>query len=286
MDEDLRARLREAAAAHRPDRARMLARVERGTAAGARPGRAPARTGPASWPRVWIAALATAGTLVAGGFAVASVVREQAPRPAGVTGPTAPSPSPSPAPSRSAAPSSPAATAPVGPGPVPSPAASHPAATAATTAVSAPAGPTAPASATAPAGGSHTDDGPLWSDGSVDPGSTSTRAQSNVTLKARKPLTSLTVELRIARTAGVQDAGSLLSLPAEDFTVSVRVEGDVLVYRWTLRAGRTVPAGQHLFAGRYDHTAGGRDAKDDTYRADGRTADAGVSVWGDFAPTH
>ncbi|MET9613362.1 hypothetical protein [Kitasatospora indigofera] len=279
MDEDLRARLREAAAAHRPDRARMLARVERGTAAGARPGRAPARTGPAPWPRVWIAALATAGTLVAGGFAVASVVREQAPRPAGVTGPTAPSPSPS----RSVAPPSPAATAPVGPGPAPSPAASHPAATGA---ASAPAGPSAPASAPAPAGGSHTEDGPLWSDGSVDPGSTTTRAQSNVTLKARKPLTSLTVELRIARTTGVQDTGSLLSLPAEDFTVSVRVEGDVLVYRWTLRAGRTVPAGQHLFAGRYDHAAGGRDAKDDTYRADARTADAGVSVWGGFAPTH
>ncbi|MFF1869249.1 hypothetical protein [Kitasatospora herbaricolor] len=283
MDEDLRARLREAAAAHRPDRARMLARVERGTAREARPGRARARTGAASWPRVWVTALATAATLVAGGFAVASVVREQAPRPAGVTGPTAPSPSPSPSPSRSAAPPSPSATAPAGPDPARSAAASRPAAT---TAPSTPAGPTAPASAAAPPAGSHTEDGPLWSDGSVDPASTTAWAQSNVTVKARKPLASLTVELRIARTAGVQDAGTRLSLPAEDFTVSVRVEGDVLVYRWTLRAGRTVPVGQHLFAGRYDHAPGGRDAKDDSYRADARTADAGASVWGDFARTH
>ncbi|MCX5211504.1 hypothetical protein OG689_19805 [Kitasatospora sp. NBC_00240] len=285
MDEDLRARLREAAAAHRPDRARMLARVERGTAREARPDRAPARTGAASWPRVWITALATAGALVVGGFAVASVVRERTPRPPGVTGPTAPSPSPSRSPSRSAGP--PAPTTPAEPAPARSATASP---ATATGAASAPAGPTAPASATAgptaPAGGSHTEDGPLWSDGSVDPDSTTTWAQSNVTLKARKPLTSLTVELRIARTAGVQDAGSRQSLPAEDFTVSVRVEGDVLVYRWTLRAGRSVPVGQHLFAGRYDHAPGGRDAKDDTYRADARSADAGASVWGDFARTH
>ncbi|MFC9325909.1 hypothetical protein [Kitasatospora sp. NPDC057015] len=279
MDEDLRARLREAAAAHRPDRARMLARVERGTSPGARPGRPrPRSAGPASWPRVLVATLATAGTLVAGGFAVASVVRGQAPRPGTVTGPTAPTRTPAPVPPTTSpppsSPSSPTSVAtPATPAP-PSPTASS----------AAPSTPTTPAGGPPP-GSPHTTDGPLWADGSVDPSSTGTRAQSNVTIKTRTPLTSLTVELRIPQTGGVQDAGTVQTLPAADFTVAVRREGDVLVYRWTLRAGRTVPVGQHLFAGRYDHAPGGRDAKDDTYRADAGTADTGASVWGDFAPT-
>lgn len=52
MDEDLRERLRAAAASHRPDRARMLARIERGMAqeSPARPARPP-RT-PMPWLRV------------------------------------------------------------------------------------------------------------------------------------------------------------------------------------------------------------------------------------------
>lgn len=127
------------------------------------------------------------------------------------------------------------------------------------------------------AAGSRTEDGPLWADGSVDPHS--------VALKAGKPLTALVVELRIALTEGVKDTGSWRTRPAADFDLSARQEGGFLVYRWTLKPGRTVPPGEHDFAGQYDHAAGGRDAKDDTYRIDATAgaAESGAAVWGGFA---
>ncbi|GGY92976.1 hypothetical protein [Streptomyces avidinii] len=92
-------------------------------------------------------------------------------------------------------------------------------------------------------------------------------------------------ELRIALTDGVKDTGSWRTRPAEDFDLSARQEGGFLVYRWTLKPGRTVPSGEHVFAGQYDHAAGGRDAKDDRYRIDaaaGATQSA-AAVWGGFA---
>ena len=46
-----------------------------------------------------------------------------------------------------------------------------------------------------------------------------------------------------------------------------------------------VPPGQHVFAHQYNHATGGRDAKDDTYRADAGTATGAVAVRGGFAPT-
>ncbi len=86
MDEtELRGELRDAARAHRPDRARMLARVERGMAAPP-----PARTpwaGPRPGRRRWTVTAAVAATVVgvvgAGGLAVTALRDRPAP-PAGV----------------------------------------------------------------------------------------------------------------------------------------------------------------------------------------------------------
>lgn len=191
--EEVRARLRAAAAAHEPDRARMLARVERGMTAKPRPARRPAR--PAPWLRAAGAALAVAAVLAAGGYTVTTLAR--------------------------------------------------------------PAGPAAPA---APAAGLR-----LTATGVIDPGSNRYWAQSDLTLTTPAPLTALTVELRIAQTGGVADTGNWRTLPAEDFTVSVREEPGRLVYRWTLRPGRTAPAGRHVFAAQYDHAEGARDPAADTY---------------------
>ncbi|MEV7443940.1 hypothetical protein AB0O22_22885 [Streptomyces sp. NPDC091204] len=240
MTDELRGLLRESAETHLPDRARMLARVERGTA---RPGtarrpwdreRPRART--LSWPTIVFATLATAGTLTASALTVVAVVDTPDP------------------------PRNPTAAAPSVAGRTPPPTA-----------------------------GSRTQDGPLWADGSVDPHSNSYWAQSNVTLKAEKPLTALVVELRIALTEGVKDTGSWRTRPAADFDLSTRPEGGFLVYRWTLKPGRTVPTGEHVFAGQYDHAASGRDAKDDTYRIDASAGagagagESGAAVWGGFA---
>ncbi|MEU6389866.1 hypothetical protein [Streptomyces sp. NPDC046939] len=124
----------------------------------------------------------------------------------------------------------------------------------------------------------------LWSEGTVDPGSNRYWAQSDITFKARRQLTALTLELRIAQTGGVADTGNWRSLPAEDFTVSVGERGGFLVYRWVLKNGRTVPAGQYVFAGQYNHADGDRDAGGDSYSVWGRTADGEqVAVSGDFA---
>ncbi|MEU7488872.1 hypothetical protein [Streptomyces sp. NPDC042319] len=243
MDE-VRRRLRQAAAAHRPDRERMLARVERGMTVPDRP--VPGRSGTvrsgrtAPWLRIAGATAAVAGVLAAGGYGVSAVLDDH-----GRGG----------RPERAAPPA-------------------HSA-------------PPVPSGSPAPGGtrdGARTEDGPLWSDGSVDPHSNDFWAQSNVTLQTTKQLTALTVELRVARTAGVRSTGAWRTLPEKDFTFTVRPEGGFLVYRWTLKDGRTVPAGRHVFAGQYDHARGGRDAGADGYAATARYGGERASVRGDFAP--
>ncbi|MFE4369052.1 hypothetical protein ACFRMN_12545 [Streptomyces sp. NPDC056835] len=227
MDE-LHRRLKETARAHRPDRERMLARVERGMAGpGTRPAGAPAHR-PASWFRVATAAAAAAGVLAAGALALAAVMDDGAER---------------------------AGTVATTPG---------------------------PSGGTSDGPPADAQDGYLWSDGALDPNSNAYWAQSNITLRTDRPLTSLTLELRVAQTGGVRDTGSWRSLPEEDFTVSVRPETGALVYRWTLKDGVTVPAGEHVFAAQYDHAEGARDARNDRYTAVATGSDRTAEVRGDF----
>ncbi|MET9572688.1 hypothetical protein ABZY34_26800 [Streptomyces virginiae] len=278
VHEELRTRLHEAAGAHRPDRARILARLERGMAQEDLPRSRAARPPRFGWVRVAGVTAAVAGILAAGGYGVASVVNDE---PAQQTVAVPPTPAPTststPAPSTDATRRTPS---PVDPTP----------------ADPAPAGPTPSASreprepsvspprtpdAGAPAAGEQ--DGPLWSDGSVDPHSNDFWAQSNVTLKTREVLTALTVELRIAQTGGVTSAGAWRSLPEADFTLTVAEKDGYLVHTWVLKQGRTVPAGQWMFAGQYHHARGGRDARDDRYAATARTRSEPLAVSGDFA---
>ncbi|MGY0023095.1 hypothetical protein [Streptomyces sp. cg35] len=278
MNDDLRRRLREAAGTHRPDRERMLARVERGMS-DPHPA-VPERRGPAvGWVRIAGITAGVAGALAVGGLAVGAALRGDegptqtvavTPTPAPARTPTADATSRGPRPSGSASapdgqPASSPASRHTGSAPTRSPADRGKA--------------TAPSAPTATA----TTDGPLWSDGSVDPGSNDFWAQSDVTFKTKEQLASLTVELRVAQTGRVADTGNWRSLPAEDFTVSVAERDGFLVYRWVLRSGRTVPPGQHVFAGQFDHAEGGRDAGRDTYSVSGRTSDGErVTVGGDF----
>jgi len=228
-DEELAGRLREAAEAHRPDRARMLARIERGMAGGRpapRPVRPPRTVRP--WLRVAGATAAVCGVLAAGTFAVTSAGDDGGARGGQVA--SAPSPTPK-----------------------------------------APAAPD----------GLRPEDGPLWTGGVVDPHSNAYWAQSNVTLRTTEPLTALTVELRVAQTGGVNSTGSWRSLPEPDFTVSVGESGGYLVYRWTLRPGRTVPAGTHTFAGQYNHAEGDRNATGDYVTAHAVRASGAEAAVGD-----
>ncbi|MER5471341.1 hypothetical protein ABZX90_07890 [Streptomyces sp. NPDC002935] len=272
VHDELRAGLREAAEAHEPDRAHILARVERGMAGAdeRRPSRRAARPPLLGWARVVGATAAVAGVLAVAGYAVASAVKEDAPPQRTVA--VSPTPDPSP---------DPTGRAPVAPEPSrrsgtpkepdePGPSRSDTPTASAPTATRAPAGKTA--------------DGSLWSDGSVDPHSNDFWAQSDVTLKTGRQLTALTVELKIRQTGGVSDAGAWRSLPESDFTTTVAERDGFLVYTWVLRPGHTVWPGEWVFAGQYDHDRGGRDAKDDGYRVTA-TAKGGErsTVAGDFA---
>jgi hypothetical protein len=277
VHEELRARLREAAEAHQPDRARMLARIERGMAEEARPaGHRATRPPVFGWLRVAGATAAVAGVLTVGGLAVASAVKSDDAPPQGTVAVTA-----TPTPSREAT-----GTPPVLPAdPSPSAPPTRSERTGAPPSATAPAGPASSAPALPSAGaGAGVEDGPLWSDGSVDPHSNEFWAQSNVTLKTAEQLTALTVELRVAQTGGVSSTGAWRSLPEDDFEQTVGERDGFLVYTWRLKEGRTVPAGEWVFAGQYDHERGGRDAKDDRYAAAARTASETLQVAGDFAP--
>lgn len=275
VHDELRARLHEAAGAHRPDRARILARIERGMAQENLPRSRAARPPRFGWVRAVGVTAAVAGILAAGGYGVASVAKEEPeqqtvavpPTPAR-TSTSTPTPSTD-ATRRTPSPMDPTPVDPAPADPVPS-ASREPSAS-----------PSRTPDAGAPAAGEQ--DGPLWSDGSVDPHSNDPWAQSNVTLKTREELTALTVELRIAQTGGVTSTGAWRSLPEADFTLTIAEKDGYLVHTWRLKEGRTVPAGQWVFAGQYTHARGGRDARDDRYAATARTRSEQLAVSGDFA---
>ncbi|MDX3529300.1 hypothetical protein P1P75_23475 [Streptomyces sp. ID05-39B] len=270
---ELRARLHGAAEAYEPDRERILARIERGMVEQERPG-THRSTRPAlwGWARIVSATAAVAGMLAVGGYAVASAVKDDPPQQSvSVSPPPAESPD-----ATSRPPASPKATPGSGGGgqdrtePSSSPS------------KSAQARPSASAPAPLPAV-DDTEDGPLWSDGSVDPHSNDFWAQSNVTIKTSEQLTRLTVQLKVAQSGGVVSTGAWRALPEADFTLTVEERDGFLLYTWVLKEGRTVPEGEWVFAGQYNHDRGGRDARDDSYVAVGTADGDKSSVGGDFA---
>ncbi|GGT84717.1 hypothetical protein [Streptomyces violascens] len=260
MNEEIARRLREAAEAHRPDRARVLARVQRGMAGPAVRHRA--RPFARSGTRVALAGLAATGILATGGLAVAAIVATSSP-PATVTTPAIPSPTVSSRQPTSARPT------PVAPAPATTPGSARP---------------TPPATSPSPTAGKN-QNGPLWSAGSVDPHSTVYWTQSNLVLKTTQPLTSLTIEMRIVQTGGVKNTGTWQTLPSADFTVTAQETDGTLVYRWVLKPGLTVPAGSHEFAAQFNHATGERSAAGDGYRVDAQGTGGSASVRGGFVPT-
>ncbi|MGW2961415.1 hypothetical protein ACWDGI_23525 [Streptomyces sp. NPDC001220] len=260
MNEEIARQLREAAEAHRPDRARMLARVQRGMAGPAVRHRA--RPFARSGTRVALAGLAATGILATGGLAVAAIVATPSPSPT-VTTPAAPSPTVSSPHPTSARPT------PVAPAPATTPGSSRP---------------TPPTASPSPSA-DESQNGPLWSAGSVDPQSTVYWTQSNLVLKTTQPLTSLTIEMRIVQAGGVKNTGTWQTLPSGDFTVTIQEADGTLVYRWVLKPGLTVPAGSHEFAAQFNNGTGVRSAAGDGYRVDAQGTGGSASVRGGFVPT-
>ncbi|MFL6111098.1 MAG: hypothetical protein ACJ786_07080 [Catenulispora sp.] len=262
--DDLHRRLRAAADAHQPDRDAILARLQQGMAdsSGSARHRAFRRRRRASWIKISLAGVAGVGVLGVGGLAVAVGVQQQQapphPAPPAVT-PTAgnavaATPKPRPSATGSTAPTSPPSSA----------------------------APSTTASRHTPEPSSTTSDGPITARGSINPKSNVYWAQSDLTIDLAQQLTTLTVEIRIAQTDGVQNTGNWRTEPADEFTVSVAPADGFLVYRWTLKPGRAVPAAQEVFAAQYNHVTGKRDASKDTFRVETTVAGHTSVVRGNF----
>jgi hypothetical protein len=272
----LRDALRAEAARHSPDREAILARVAAGQAPErrSRAQRRALRRTPLRLAGLAATCAVLLGASVAGTWAAVGHYLD--PRPQTVTTTTASTgpvpPAPTPSGSRGAVQPGPTAAVP----PTGAPASASSSATASAPSASAPAGQSP--------GPTRVQQGFLWSDGSVDPGSNSSWAQSDVTVKSRYTVTALEVTLRVALTPGVATTGEWSTVPAQDLTVSVTRQGGFLLYRWTLKPGVTLAAGTYEFAGQYDHAAGGRDAGRDSYAATATGHGEPVSVYGDFYP--
>jgi cytoskeletal protein RodZ len=229
----------------------MLARIEQGMAdrSGHERSRVYRRRRQASWLRVTLAVLAAAGALGLGGLAVAAGVRQQAP--------LHPAPVVVTPPSQSA-----------GAAPQPRSSATKPSASPSTSPSRHPVTPTS--------------DGPISARADVNAHSTVYWSQNDLTVEVGQPLTALTVEMRVAQTGGVQTTGDWQTAPSGDFTISVAPSDGYLVYRWTLKPGRTIPAAQQLFGAPFNHATGKRDAGKDTFRVEAVAAGRTFVVGGGF----
>ncbi|MCD0442026.1 hypothetical protein LO763_00085 [Glycomyces sp. A-F 0318] len=113
---------------------------------------------------------------------------------------------------------------------------------------------------------------PAWlsTDGSVGQGSNDYWSQANLTLRNDEALTELSVELRVAIGEGLQSTGAWTT-DSRLSDAQVAEEDGYLVYRWTLRDGEVLPAGEYTFAGQFNHGSGPRSADDDDYTFEAAT---------------
>jgi hypothetical protein len=298
---DLPERLRNAADAHRPDRERMLARVEHAMAAdGAGSGahdsgaRGHDRPPAAPWMRVTAVTAAVAGAIGIGGLAVGAVTGDgQGAGTVVTSGGT----------SSAAAPPATSGASGSADGRVPVPrhstevnghhkTSAPPRGTTGHTSPAVPStqSPPADVQSTSPGpsgrrpGGAapHASSGPLSSNGGIAANSNDYWTQSDVELTTAQTLTSLTVELRIAVHNGEQSTGSWSSVPDRTAALVI-VEGQDLVYRWTLNTGQTLGPGTYTFSGQFNHDPGQGGTDGDTYTVTaGYGSGATASVGGGF----
>jgi hypothetical protein len=125
-------------------------------------------------------------------------------------------------------------------------------------------------------GDTQVEKGSLWSDGSI-----TAAGRSTVTLKPGADLTELDLTIRVTMTPGLTSAG----FDAPDrVTASVSRDGAALLYRFVLKPGATMTAGEYSLTAKY--TAASRDAGDDTYEAYATSVEhKRIHVYGNFAAT-
>lgn len=264
-ERDLRSALREEAERHRPDRDAMLDRINRGRAAYARVPTPRSRAAALLRPVAAAFAVAVVLVLAVAGVQLANREPETPELPvAGVS--VAPTTTPAPAPATTAAPKPSTAVT----------VTSKPSRTS-------PAGTTPPSKAPPSGEGPKVDrDGYVASTGRVDPNSNEGWSQGNVVLASTRKLTALDISVEVALTPGAVYSGQWSTVSPDLLVVTHSQTNKRLIYRFTLRAGATLPPGEYTFAVQFIHT-GRRSAGDDGYvaRVTGDGKDAKVS--GGFA---
>lgn len=234
----VRAALRAEAAAHQPDRAAILARIERGQAT---INAAPApRTGrpraAARMAGIGMTVLALLGLSVAVTWAAVGtdVLRKPS---------HGPMMAPAPASGASQAVQSPATAS-------RAQSASHP-----------PRSPAASPSIKA------TQQGFLRSIGAIDPDGVDNWTQASVTVVTSETLTALEVTVRVVATPNLASTGAWSTVLTQFLVTAIERQPDALVYRFTLKPGVTLAPASYIFAVQYNHAVGGRDPSRDTYHA-------------------
>jgi hypothetical protein len=250
----VRAALRAEAAAHQPDRAAILARIERGQAA-AEAGRAP-RTGRRrtavriSGIGMTVAALLGLSVAVTWAAVGTDVLRRPAHGPMIASAP--------------ASGSSDAAQRPAPAGRAPSE--TH-----------------APRSPAASPSAKGVQQGFLRASGAIDAhNSINNWTQSSVTVVTSETLTSLEVSVRIAGSPNLASTGAWSTVLAEFLVTAIERQPDALVYRFTLKPGVTLAPASYVFGVQYNHAVGGRDPSRDTYHAVATANGTRAEVGGGF----
>ncbi|WP_377268885.1 hypothetical protein [Peterkaempfera sp. SMS 1(5)a] len=108
-------------------------------------------------------------------------------------------------------------------------------------------------------------------------------SRDSLDLAVDETLTAVEVEVRVERSGGAANCGAWTDMPGAE--VTVELDHDTLVYRFTLRHGRTVHPGHYSFAVQYSHRDGIHDAAGDTWLASAFGVDhpRAVAVRGRFA---
>jgi hypothetical protein len=258
-ERDVRTALRDEADRHRPDRAAMLNRIAQGRSA---PPRRPVDRLLALLRPV-AAAVAVAVVLVLAVAGVRLSTREPDRNDDQVAAPTR---TPVPATTATAAPE-------------PSVTPSRPPRTTSPRTTD-PATPTTPTTPASPPDRGR--DGFLDSAGELDPHSNDGWSQQHVELKTTKKLTAVDVTITVALTPGVVETGRFTTVPTHMVTMTSSRVGRTLVYRFTLLPGNSLAPGRYTFAAQFNHAAGERPRKADSYRAEATGGAEDVSVTGGF----
>jgi hypothetical protein len=105
----------------------------------------------------------------------------------------------------------------------------------------------------------------LQADGSFDEAGNDYWSQANLVVRNEETLTELTVELRFAIGGDLEPTGSWSTDNSRFADAQVTEEDGFLVFRWSLREGAVLPAGEYTLASQFNHQSGPRGADEDTY---------------------